>query len=110
ETAVVVRGVEQARGRQGENLAAHRAVHLSRVALLKIGAAAAPDQQAIAGERHALVVENVGYASAGVSGRRANLDIALAELDSVAVGKIAVGALGAARSGERDGAAQAALQ
>ena len=74
EAAVVVRGIEQARRRQRQDLALHRAVHRARVALLEVGAAAAADQQAVAGERHALVVEHVGDAAVRVPGRRAHLE------------------------------------
>ena len=40
---------------------------------------------AVAGEGHALVVEHVGQAAAGVAGRRPHLERAAAELDAVAV-------------------------
>src|SRR5206468_897206 len=75
--------VEKTRIRQAENLLAHRAVHRSGIALLEIGPAAAPDEQAIAGKCHAAVVEHIGEAAAGVAGGGADLKIALAEGDDV---------------------------
>ena len=110
EAAVIVRRIEQAGRRQRQDLAAHRAVHCARVALLEIGAAAAPDQQAIAGERHALVVEDIRHTTQGMTGRRADLEIAGAELHAIAVREIAVAAFGSAGGGERDRAPQLPLQ
>ena len=68
----------------------------ARIALLEIGAAAAADEQAIAGERHALVVQHVRHAPVRVAGGRADFDVAPAEHDTVAVADVAVRAGGAA--------------
>src|SRR5262249_326375 len=105
ETAIVVRRIEQAPGRQTQDLAPHRAVHGPGVALLEIGASAAADQQAVAGERHALVVEHIRDATLRVSRRGAHLEIALAELHAIAVSQIAVGPGRAAGCGDADLAA-----
>ena len=56
QPAVIMRGIEQAGIRQGEDLAVDRAVHRLRVALLEVGPSRAPDEQAVAGERHAFIV------------------------------------------------------
>src|SRR5216683_2808817 len=55
EATVIMRRVEQAIVRKAEDAVMHRAIHRRRVTLLEIGAPAAADQQAIAGERHAAV-------------------------------------------------------
>ena len=69
-----MRRIEQAGLGQREDARAHRAVERARIALLEVGAAAAADQQAVAGEGHALVVEHVGQAAVGVAGRGAHLE------------------------------------
>ena len=91
-------------------MAAHRTVHRPRIALLEIGPTAAPDQQAVAGERHALVVDDIGDAPVGVARRSADLEISIAEVDAIAMRKIAIGARGAARRGGRDVTAELPLQ
>jgi hypothetical protein len=96
EAAVIMRRIEQALLGQGEDLLLHRAVHRRGVAALEIGAAAAADQQAIAGEGHALVVEHEGQAAIGVPWRRAHAEAAAAEFDRVARVEQPVGAGGAA--------------
>ena len=78
--------------------------------MLKIGPAAAADQQAIAGERHAAIVERVGEAAVGVAGRRPHRQMVRAEGDRVARREHAVGALGAARPRQRRPAVEAAAQ
>ena len=92
EPAIVVRRIEQAGLGQREDARAHRAIERARVALLEVGAARAADQDAVAGEGHALVVEHVGDAAVGVAGRRAHFERAPAERDAVAVGQQPVGA------------------
>src|SRR5439155_22045555 len=54
-TTVVVAGKNQAVVRQSEDLLGDRAVERAGVALLEIAAASAPNQQTVAGERHAVV-------------------------------------------------------
>src|SRR5579872_3073754 len=88
----------------------HRAVHGPRIALLEIRPSASADEQAVAGEGHALVVQDVGDAAVSVAWRRPHLEIALAEDDALAVREVAVGALGAADAAERDPAAETLLQ
>src|SRR5256886_2618155 len=110
EAAVIVRGIEQAGRRQRQDLAANRAVHHTRVTLLEIRAAAAADQQAIAGEGHAFIVEYIGDAAVRVAGRGAGLEIAGTERDAVAMRKITISVFGAARRGEPDGAAELPFQ
>jgi len=96
QAAVIMRRIEQAIVRQGEDLLLHRAVHRLRVALLEIGPPAAPDQEAIAGERHAAIVEHIGQAAIGMAGRPAHLQVPPAKGDHVVRHQIAVGRLGAA--------------
>ena len=55
QAAIIVRGIKQTALRQREQRAVDGAIHGARIALLEIGAAAAADEQAIAGERHAFV-------------------------------------------------------
>ena len=78
--------------------------------MLEVGAPAAANQQAVAGEGHAFIVHHVGDASLGVTRRGANLQVAAAELDAVAVREIAVGSGSAARRTEGDRAAAALLE
>jgi hypothetical protein len=52
DAAVVVRRVEQAVGGQRQELLVHRAEQALGAALLEVGAAAAADQQRVAGEGH----------------------------------------------------------
>ena len=105
-----MRGIEQARRREAQDLAADRAIHGARVALLEIGAAAAADQQAVARECQALVVEDVSDAPLRMAGGRAHFEVAVAEAHAVAVLEVAVGALRAARFRESDAAADALAQ
>ena len=88
--AVVVCRIQQTSGRQRQDLASHRPVHRTRIALLEVGSSAAADQQAIAGKRRAFVVENKRHATLRMTRRCANLEIAVAELDAIAVLEIAV--------------------
>ena len=96
QPAIIMRRIEQTIVGQGEDLLMHRAVHRARIALLEIGPAAAADQQAIAGEGHAPVVEHIGQAAAGMARRLAHLQIAPAKGDHVVGHQIAVGPRGAA--------------
>src|SRR5258706_4902934 len=88
----------------------HGAEGRARIAVLKIRAPAAADEQAVARERHALVVEHERETAMGVTGRGADLERALAETDAVAVREIGIGARRPALRRERDAAAQALLQ
>src|SRR5437762_1519350 len=110
EAAIVVRRIEQAGLGQAEDAAAHRTVERARIALLEIGAARAADHDAVAGEGHALVVEHVGDAAVGVTGRRPHLERAAAERDPVAILQRAIGTGRAARLREGDLAFLALLQ
>src|ERR1035437_10667059 len=76
-----------------------------RAALLEIGAPAAADQQAIAGEGRALVIQNEGQASVGMARGCTDFNITLAELDRVAVLEQPVSASGAACFGKRNATA-----
>ena len=95
----------EAGGGQREDLASHRPVHRARVALLEIGAAAAADQQAIAGEGHAAVVEHIGETAVGMAWGGAHQEPPAAEPDDIVLPQIAVGPLGAARRRQHDLAA-----
>src|SRR6185295_16406381 len=106
---VVAAGIEKTAPRKGKDLAAHRAEQAPRVALLEIGAAAAAEQERVAGEGHRAVVGHVGQAAAGVAGRGARLERAPAEGHRIARLEVAVGALRAARRAERDAAAELLL-
>ena len=110
QAAVVVGGIEQAAVRQGKDLVMDGSVEPARVALLEVGPAAAPDQQAVAGERHRAVVQNVGDAAAGVAGRRAHREMTLAEADMVVLGQQAVGALGTRSGGQQDATVETLLE
>ena len=105
-----MRGIQEAIVGKGKDLRAHRAEDRPRIAFLEIGAAAAADEQAIARERHALVVEHVGDAAVRVARRLAHLQVVAAEADHVGVREIAVSALGAAFRADRDAASDAVLQ
>src|SRR5437588_8852179 len=72
KTAVVVRGIQQTRRRQRQDLASDRTVHRSRIALLKVGPATAADQQAIAGKCGTFVVENKCHATLRMARRCTN--------------------------------------
>ncbi len=109
EAAIVVRRIEQAGLGQREDAAAHRAVERAGVALLEIGAARATDHYTVAGEGHALVVEHVGHAAAGMARRRPDLERALAEGHAIAVLQHEVGTRRTAGVGQRDPAAQPIL-
>ncbi len=110
EAAIVVRRVEQAALGQGEDARPHGAIQSARVALLEIGAARAADHDAVAGEGHALVIEHVGNAAAGMAGRGADLERTAAKLDTLAVGQQAIGARGARCRREGDAAAELLLE
>ena len=96
EAAIIVRGIEEAGWWQRQNLASHRSIHRARIALLKIGSPAAADQEAVAGERRAFIVENERHAALRVAGCRADLEITAAKLQAVAVLQVAVRTLCAA--------------
>ena len=81
-----------------------------RVALLEIGAAAAAHHQAIAGKRHAAVVEHIGQAAIGMARGLAHQQIAAAKGDDVVLHQIAVGARRTALGGQRDTASGPLLQ
>ena len=110
QPAIIVGGIKQARIGQAEDLLAHRAEHGARITLLEVGSPAASNEQAIAGERHAPIVENVGQTTAGVARCRSDLQVALAEGDGVVGDEKAVGSLGAAGRRESDPATGSLLQ
>lgn len=56
-----------------------------RVATLESQPAGTANQQRVAGERGAAVVEHQRQAAVGVAGRRADVEVAMAESDPVAV-------------------------
>src|SRR4029453_1629587 len=58
EPAIIVRRIEQACRRQRENLTSHRSIEHSWIAVLEVRSSASANQQAIAGECRAFVVEN----------------------------------------------------
>ncbi len=88
----------------------NRAIHGPRIALLEIRAAAAANEQTVAGEGPARIVHHEGHAAVGMPRRCAGFQIMPAERDLVAVLKIPVGALGAARRRQRDAAGGVLLQ
>src|SRR5882672_9894675 len=106
ETAIVVRGVEQASLWQREYLGVHRAIERMRIALLEVRAPAAAYQQAVPGKCHAFVVEDIGETSSRVARRGTNLEMTFAEFDLVALRKITVGSFGAAGLCHRDPASK----
>ena len=110
QAAVVMPGIDQAALRQREDLLAHRAEQRARVAILEVGAAAAADEERIAGERHRAVVEHVAHAAAGVAGGRARFEAGCAKTDLLPGLEVAVGALRAARARHGDAAAEPLLQ
>src|SRR5262249_10326277 len=109
DAAIIVRGIKEAILGQGEDLLMDGAVHEPRVAALERGPAAAPHQEAIAGERHALVVEHISEAARGMARRLTDAQIPLAEAQPVALREITVGSLGTAVSAKPDLAAEALL-
>jgi hypothetical protein len=110
EAAVVVCRVEQAGRRQRQDLFPHRAEQRAGAALLEVGAPATADQQAVAGEGHALVVEHEAHAAAGVARSGPRFEAAAAEGDAVTVVQQPVGVLRGRRLGQHDLAAAAQLQ
>ena len=110
EATIIVCRIEQAVLGQREDARADRAIEGARIALLEVGAAGAADQQAIAGEGHALIVEHIGDAARGVAGRRPDLERPLAELDAVAVLQQPVGPRRARRRRQRDATTQPLVQ
>jgi hypothetical protein len=88
----------------------HRAIHRRRVALLEIGAAAAADQEAITGERHAAVVQHIGQAAVGMARGRANQKSPATEGNDIVLYQAAVGTRGTAPRRQHDLAAQASLE
>jgi len=75
-----------------------------------IGAAAAADQQAIAGEGHAAVIQHVGQATARMAWRRAHQEPSRAKGNHIVLHQIAVGPLGAACRRHHDLAAHPPLE
>ena len=73
QSAVVVSRIEKTVIWQREYLLMDRAVHRAGIALLKVRAATTADEQAIAREGHAPVIQDESQASAGVAGRRPDL-------------------------------------
>jgi hypothetical protein len=110
QAAIIVRRVEQAFRGEGQDLATDRPIHRTRIALLEVGAPTAADQQAIAGERDAFIVEHEGHAALRVPGRSAGFEVATTEREVIAVRKIAVRAFRAARRGNRNLTAESGLQ
>src|ERR1700682_5843198 len=96
EAAIVVARIDQAAIGRREDLLSHRAIQRARVGLLEIGAAAAADEERIAGECHRAVVEHVGGAAPGVAGRCSRLEVPLAERYFPGRLEVDIGAAGAA--------------
>ena len=97
QPAVVVCGIQKTVVRQGENLLVNRTVHYPRISLLEIRAAATTDEQTVAGESLARVVEHEGHASIGVAGCCARLEMVFSEVDLLTMLQKSVCAFGAAR-------------
>ena len=72
------------------------------------GATAAANQQAVAGESHARIVEHEGEAAVRMARSRADLEITFAEADTIAVREVAIGTFRAAGGGKHDGASELA--
>ena len=106
EPAIVVAGIKQAGLGQRKDFGVHGTVHGAGIALLEIGPPAAPDQQAIAGEGHAFVIQYIGDAAIRVPWRRTHLEIAFAEDDALVIVQKTVGASGTGGGAQRDPAAQ----
>src|SRR5205814_5787942 len=107
EAAVIVCRIQQAVAWQGENLAVYRTKQRARVTLLKIGAASAADQKAIASECHAAAVQHISHAGFGMARRAAGLQRMLPKADGLTVTEVKVGAGGAAPCGNGYSAATA---
>src|SRR5260370_9234764 len=110
QTAIIVRRVKQASVGQRENLVVDRPEHRARVTLLEIRPAGAPDQQAIAGKRHGLIVEHEADAAIRMTRCRAHRQMSSAEPAPVAMAQVAVRAFSAARSRYRHLTAPARLE
>ena len=108
--AIVVPRVEKALVRQGEYLVVHGTEKCGRAAALKIGAARTADQQAVAGERHAFIVEHKSHATGRMPGRGARLEAASAEFDALPRNQHAVGAGRATRARDANHGAGARAQ
>ena len=83
---VVVRRVQARGGGKDQDPLPDGAIERVRIALLEVGAPAAPDQQRVAGERDALLVTDVGDTARGMTGRLQHLERVAAEADDVAGG------------------------
>ena len=110
QAAIVMRRVKEACRRERQNLTSHRPVHFTRVALLEIGAATAANEQAVAGEGDAFVIQNISDASSRMPRGGSRLEIAFPELNTVTVPQVAVGPFGAGLCAECDLAAETALE
>src|SRR5579864_2487320 len=110
EPAIVMPRVEKAGLRQGEDMGMHRAIEGPWIALLEIGPPASANEQAVAGEGHAFVVQHISDAAVRVPRRRPDLQISLAESDPLAIPEIAVCPLGTGRVGKRDLAVKTLLE
>ncbi len=103
-------GIDQAAIRQREDLLAHRVEQRARVAFLEVGAAAAADEERVAGKGHRAVVEHVAHAAAGVAWSRARLEAPSAEADFLSWLEVSVGAVRTARARYCDAAAEPLLE
>ncbi len=110
KAAIVVGGIEETRIGQRKYLLAHRAIERLGTPRLEVGPPGAADEEAVAGEGRAQIVEDIGKAAAGVPGRGADHQAARANVEDIVGDEIAVGALGAAGAGKRDTAAEPLLQ
>lgn len=82
---VVVRRIDAIVLRQAKDLGVHILIETLRAALLEIGASASTDQQRVAGEDAALLLDNVAHAAVSVARRGQRIDRMATELDAVAL-------------------------
>ena len=81
---VVVGRIHRAAVGQAEQLLDHRMVERMRVALLKVAAPAAANQQRVAGEHHRLITQHIAHAAVGVAGRGAGFQLDAVDAEALA--------------------------
>ena len=84
-TAVVVAWIKEALVGQGEDLLGDRAVESTRISLLKVAAAAAPDQESVSSEGRTVIIEHIGETTIGMSWSGTHLQGPSTEGDPIAM-------------------------
>ena len=86
--------IQQTGIRQRKDLLVHGMIKVLGTAALEVGAPATPDQQAVAGERHVLIVQHIGQAARCVTWCCAHDKVATSERDVIVMPECSVRAFG----------------